>query len=87
MSFDPVKRSVTMAKRGLDLADAGLVFMGEVATVQDIRHKYGEDRFVSAGYLRDRMVVVWTPRSGVRHIISMRYCHAKEEAIWRRRMG
>lgn len=39
--------------------------MGDVATEEDTRRDYGEDRFVSAGYLRNRMVVVvWTPRGG-----------------------
>jgi hypothetical protein len=42
------------------------------------------DRFISAGYLRGRMVViVWTLRDDARHIISMRYCHAKEKKLWR----
>jgi uncharacterized protein len=45
-------------------------------------------RFISAGYLRGRMVViVWTPRKDARHIISMRYCHAKEERRWRAQIG
>jgi len=88
ISFDPAKRADILKHRGLDFADAGSVFTGAIATIQDVRHDYGEDRFVSAGYLRGRMVVVvWTPRSAGRHIISMRYCHEDEEAIWRRRMG
>ena len=86
--FDPAKRAKTLEARGLDFADAGLVFLGEVATDQDIRRDYGEDRFVTAGYLNGRMVVlVWTPRDGARHVISMRYCHGREEETWRRRMG
>ena len=82
------KRAVTLQEKRLDFAGAGLVFMGDVATEQDVRHDYGEDRFVSAGYLRGRMVViVWTQRGNVRHIISMRYCHGNEEKVWQRRMG
>jgi len=54
----------------------------------DDRRDYGEPRFISAGYLRGRMVViVWTPRGDARHVISMRYCHAKEEKRWRANMG
>jgi uncharacterized protein len=66
-------------------------------TEQDTRRDYGENRFITAGWLQGRMVVVvWTLRSRVssngqitplRHIISMRYCHEKEEKRWRRRMG
>jgi uncharacterized protein len=48
----------------------------------------GEDRFITAGYLNGRLVgMVWTPRNGARHVISMRYCHDKEERTWRRRIG
>ena len=88
ISFDPAKRTETLEKRGLDFADAGLVFMGKVATDQDVRRDYGEDRFITAGSLGDRMVIlVWTPRGNARHIISMRYCHATEAEKWRQRMG
>ena len=58
ISFDPAKRAVILQERGLDFADAGLVFIGDVATEQDARYDYGEDRFVFAGYLRGRMVVI-----------------------------
>ena len=88
ISSDPAKRAWTLAQRGLDLHDSALVFIGETATAQDLRRDYNEDRYVTAGYLRGRMVVmVWTPRGNARHIISMRYCHDKERTVWRRRMG
>lgn len=62
ISFDPVKRADTLANRGLDFADAGLVFASRTVTVQDTRQAYGEDRFITAGYLAGRCVVlVWTP--------------------------
>ena len=88
LTFDPEKRAVTLRERGLDFADAKLVFEGRVATLQDNRFDYGEDRFISAGFLRDRLVViVWTLRIDARHIISMRYAHAKEQRRWTERMG
>jgi hypothetical protein len=83
ISFDPAKRAKTLAERGLDFADAGLVFAGLTATVQDTRSGYGEDRYITAGYLDGRRVVlVWTPRGNARRIISMRYAHASEEKRW-----
>ena len=83
ISFDPAKRAATLEHRGLDFADAGQVFMGDFVTVQDVRRDYGEDRFVTAGYLNGRCVVlVWTPRNGTRRIISMRHAHANEEHIY-----
>jgi hypothetical protein len=87
-AFDPAKRDLTLKHRGLDFARAGEVFAGLTATVADERFDYGETRFISAGYLDRRLViVVWTQRDEARHIISMRHCHAKEEKIWLRRMG
>jgi uncharacterized protein len=83
ISFDPEKRAATLEYRGLDFADAGLVFAGRTVTVQDARRDYGEDRFITAGHLAGRCVVlVWTPRGEARRIISMRYVHGDEEARW-----
>ena len=83
ISFDPAKRAATLEHRGLDFADAGLVFAGVTITVQDTRRDYGEDRYITAGHLRGRCVVlVWTPRGEARRIISMRHAHADEEARW-----
>lgn len=88
VTFDPAKRDLTQVHRGLDFARAGEVFAGLTATVIDERFDYGETRFITAGQLDGRLVVVvWTDRGEARHIISMRYCHAKEEKIWRRRMA
>ena len=88
ISFDPRKRDLTLRERGLDFSDANKVFSGRYTVVEDDRVNYGERRYISAGFLDGRMVVlVWTPREEVRHIISMRYCHAKEEARWREHLG
>jgi uncharacterized protein len=63
---------MTLAERGLDFAEAELVFEGRTTTLPDERRNYGEPRFITAGWLRDRfVVVVWTPRDGGRRIISM----------------
>jgi uncharacterized DUF497 family protein len=83
ISFDPAKRAETLENRGLDFADADQVFQGRSATVQDLRFDYNEDRFITAGYLNGRcVVVVWTPRAESRRIISMRHAHANEEKTW-----
>jgi uncharacterized DUF497 family protein len=88
IAFDPAKREVTLRHRGLDFARASEVFAGDTATVVDDRRDYGETRFITAGRLDGRIVVmVWTQRGEAHHIISMRHCHAKEEEIWLRRMG
>jgi len=88
ITFDPPKRDFTLKRRGLDFARADKVFAGRTATVVDDRRDYGETRFITAGHLDGRLVVmVWTQRGEARHVISMRHCHAEEEEIWRRRMG
>jgi len=86
-SWDEPKRRTTLPERGLDFADAELVFEGRITTLPDDRQDYGEPRFITAGWLRDRFVVViWTPRDDGRRIISMRYGHADEEAYYREQM-
>ena len=88
ITFDPTKRARTLKERGLDLAEADQVFAGQWVAVVDERFDYGETRFITAGFLRKRMVVmVWTPHGNDRHIISMRHCHEKEEKHWRARMA
>lgn len=88
ITFDLAKRDATMADRGLDFADAGRVFAALVAEQEDTRQNYGERRFVTAGMLDGRMVVlVWTPRDGSRRIISMRFAHEREQAFWRAFVG
>ena len=64
------------------------VFAGRVATREDARFAYGETRYITAGRLDGRFVVlVWTQRGEARHIISMRYGHAKEEERYRETLG
>jgi uncharacterized DUF497 family protein len=88
ITYDAAKRDATLAQRGLDFADAAEVFAGLHATLIDDRRNYGEPRYISAGYLRGRLVVfVWTPRGNARRIISMRHAHDKEEYRWRRHFG
>jgi uncharacterized protein len=87
VTFDPAKRARTLRERGLDFADAAEMFDGLIATAPDLRRDYGEARFVTAGTLAGRLVVVvWTPREDAHHIISMRHAHAAEAALWQVRM-
>ena len=74
---DEAKRRITLAALHLDFADAALVFAGRTLALPDTRRAYGEQRFITAGWLRGRfVVVVRTPRGGRRRIISMRHGHA-----------
>ncbi|GLS87768.1 hypothetical protein GCM10010873_27420 [Cypionkella aquatica] len=81
IEYDPAKRDATLLKRGLDMAAASAIFETEILTVKDDRMDYGEVRFVTVGYMNGRMMfVAWTPRGGVRRIISMRKANDREIA-------
>lgn len=87
ITFDPAKRALTLDHRGLDFARPAEVFAGLTASIVDERFDYDETRFITAGHLDGRLVViVWTQRQSARHIISMRHCHAKEEKLRKNRM-
>ena len=87
ITFDPIKRDRTLAQRGLDFARAPEVFKGRRFAFEDDRFDYGERRIATVGYLEGRMViVVWTPRNGVRHIISMRKANERERRNHQGRM-
>ena len=79
IEFDSIKRDQAIAERGLDFARAIDVFTGKHLTRVDARMDYAEARFVSAGWLDARLVImVWTPRGEVRRIISMRKANERE---------
>ena len=60
------------------------MFAGLTAERIDDRKDYGELRWITAGWLRGRFVVlVWTPRGDGRRIISMKYGHDDEQRAWR----
>jgi uncharacterized DUF497 family protein len=85
LEFDPDKRSKTLTERGLDFARANEPFDGVHFTGQDTRVAYKEDRFITIGWLDDRLVVlVWTPRGAFRRIISMRKANDREKSLFAR---
>ena len=83
VAFDPAKRDATLKARGLDMAAAGEIFDGDTLTVEDDRSDYGETRFITIGFLQERMVVVvWTARDAASRIISLRKANAREQALY-----
>jgi uncharacterized protein len=88
LTWDEAKRAATLTHRGLDFAHAAKVFAGDHFTARDDRRDYSEPRYITAGWMDGRFVVlVWTSRDDSRRIISMRFGHADEEAAYRERMG
>ena len=83
IEFDTAKRTATLEARGLDMARADEVFAGATMTVEDDRQDYGEDRFITIGFLDATMVVlVWTPRDGAHRVISMRKANERERTLY-----
>ena len=81
VTFDSAKREKTLAERGLDFADASLVFAGVTIEVEDTRRSYGETRIICYGLLEGRIVVLgYTPRGADRHVFSMRKANEREQA-------
>jgi len=80
ITFDPAKRDRTRTERGLDFADADLVFAGVTVEMEDTRKNYGEPRIICYGLLAGRIVVVgYTPRGASRHVFSMRKANEREQ--------
>lgn len=87
ITYDPNKREATLLKRGLDFDDAAEVFNDFTLDILDERFDYGEERILTIGLLRRRMVVVvWTRRGEARHVISMRKANAREQARFGKRL-
>ena len=81
ITFDPLKRERALAERGLDFADAEMVFEGVTLEIEDTRKEYGEQRIICFGLLAGRMVVIgYTPRGADRHVFSMRKANEREKA-------
>lgn len=80
ITFDPAKRERTLAERGLDFGDAAHILAGPRIEFEDLRRDYGEQRFVTVGFLADRMIIViWTRRGQDHHVISMRKANDREQ--------
>ena len=79
IGFDPAKNASNMASRGLSFE---LVEQMEWATAlmqEDTRKAYGERRFQVLGFIGERLhAVVFTPREGKVHVISLRKANSRE---------
>ena len=81
ITIDPLKRDRALAERGLDFADAEMVFEGVTLEIEDTRKEYGEQRIICFGLLAGRVVVIgYTPRGADGHVFSMRKANESEKA-------
>jgi uncharacterized protein len=71
--WDEDKRLANIKNHGIDFIDVSEVFDGDIVTIEDDRYSYGEQRFVTFGLLKGRVVaVVNTDRGEFIRIISVR---------------
>lgn len=79
IGFDPAKNATNIASRGLSFE---LVEQMEWATAlmeEDTRKVYGERRFQVLGFIGERLhAMVFTPREGKVHVISLRKANSRE---------
>ena len=80
IEFDTAKRDAILSERGIDMSRAQEVFTGPTWTLADDRGDYDEPRFMTYGYLDQRMVfLAWTYRGSRRRIITMRKANEREQ--------
>jgi uncharacterized protein len=83
MTHDPAKRRKNQRKHHIDLAECEPVFDGPMLTREDTREAYGEQRLVSLGWLKGRVVVlVWTDREDGIRMISCRKAEPHEQEAY-----
>jgi hypothetical protein len=88
IGYDRGKRDRTLAERELDFEDAAQIFAGTTVDFIDDRRDYGEERWITFGRLKGRLVaLVWTPRGEARHIISMRKANDREQEKYEGQLG
>ena len=79
IGFDPAKNATNIESRGLSFE---LVEQMEWATAligEDTRKAYGERRFQVLGFIGERLhAVVFTPRDGMLHVISLSKANSRE---------
>jgi uncharacterized DUF497 family protein len=85
--WDKKKNQLNLEKHGLSFEDAELIFESKTITFRDDRENYGEERFITLGELKKRVVVVvHTQRNLVTRIISMRKANEREKKIYFKRL-
>lgn len=79
ISYDPDKNDKNVAERGISFERAAEFEWSSALIVEDTRKDYGESRFQALGFIGKRLhVLVFTPRAGQVHVISLRKANRRE---------
>jgi uncharacterized protein len=82
-TYDENKRLANLRKHGIDFVDVPSIFDGDTVIVEDDRYNYGEQRFISFGLLKGRVIaVVHTENNDLIRIISARKATKYEQQFY-----
>lgn len=85
MIHDPKKRKANQRKHKVDMADCYAAFDAPMITREDPRDYDGEQRFVSLGWIPEKVVVlVWTDGEDEPRLISCREAEPHEQEAYYR---
>ena len=83
ISFDPRKNERNIAERGLSFELVEEFEWDSALVVEDVRRDYGERRFQALGMITGRLhALVFTPRAGLVHVISLRKANRREIRLY-----
>lgn len=83
ISFDPRKNERNIAERGLSFELVEELEWDSALVVEDVRRDYGERRFQALGLITGRLhALVFTPRAGRVHVISLRKANRRESRLY-----
>ena len=79
ITHDPAKCERNTADRGLSFELVRAFDWSVALVLEDQRQDYGERRFQALGFIGDRLyMLVFTPRPGAVHVISLRKANKRE---------
>ena len=83
ISFDPQKNERNIAQRGIPFEIVEDFEWDNALVVEDLRKDYGERRFQALGLIAGRLhALVFTPRAGLVHVISLRKANRRETKLY-----
>ena len=83
VSFDPQKNERNIALRGIPFEIVEDFEWDSALVVEDLRKDYGERRFQALGLIAGRLhALVFTPRAGLVHVISLRKANRREIKLY-----
>lgn len=79
ISFDPAKNERNVIDRGLPFKLVEQLDWSGAVIEEDVRRNYDERRYLALGRIGNRLhAVVFTPRAGKVHVISLRKANQRE---------